>query len=346
VVLGFGSIGRRHSQALERIGACLAIVNRGAPARRAALDAHPAARIAPTLDALDETGFPWFDAAAVVASLGPSHAEHVRNLLERGVRRILCEKPMASSVFDAAEMARRAENDAQWFGINHTLRYARLCEGLEAVAAANGLGPVGSLLVEGGAACLATNGIHWLDFACQAFGAEPKSVVSTASGLSINPRSPNLAMWGGTAIWDFGQGREAVISLNNGSSVVHETRVFYRDAVAELRYVPTLNDAVVHLRLLRRDKASVDRFPAVTRTGSPRERILEGSMDGVRSFGLGLEAAAVELLGGREPTCPARRGVVAVSAIVGALVASREGRSVTLPIHPESVQGRESWPIS
>jgi hypothetical protein len=47
-----------------------------------------------------------------------------------------------------------------------------------------------------------------------------------------------------------------------------------------------------------------------------------------------------------DPICPASIGVEAVSGCVGALVASREGRRIPLPIDPSGPWGRERWPIS
>jgi hypothetical protein len=59
-----------------------------------------------------------------------------------------------------------------------------------------------------------------------------------------------------------------------------------------------------------------------------------------------LSAAAQELVAGEAPTCSGTLGATAVSACIGALIASREQRVVDLPVAPTSAWGRERWPIS
>lgn len=346
VVMGYGSIGRRHAAALRAHGARLAIVNRRAEVRERAGRENPGALLAESLGALDGR-IDWSGAAAVIATWGPSHKEHFEQLAQRGVRRILCEKPMAASAQDAREMSDAAARGGIWLGVNHTLRYARLRDGLSAEASAHGLGEPRALTLEGGAACLATNGIHWLDFARQIFGGEPHRAVATAAGEHINPRSPELEMFGGSAIFEFDGGREAAFLLSNRSSVAHSARVLYRDAVAELRYVAAGEDAVVSARVARRDPDAVSRFPAVTRTG-PAERLLrEGALPSVRSFGEGLADAAEELLTpSAAPSCPAADGAATVEALVAALESSRRGAAVDLPLATRDEARQRAWAIS
>ena len=58
----------------------------------------------------------------------------------------------------------------------------------------------------------------------------------------------------------------------------------------------------------------------------------------------GIDAA--EIQGSGEITVSGSDGAAAVSNCVGALIASRKGSAVSLPIDPESLEGKESWPIS
>jgi predicted dehydrogenase len=346
IVIGYGSIGRRHAAALRSRGAARAHENRRAEIRERACLENPGSLVADSLEGL-EGRVDFSTAAAVIASWGPSHRGHFDELAQRGVRRILCEKPMASSVEDARAMARRAESEGIWLGVNHTLRYARLEEALAQEAASCGLGQPRALVLEGGAACLATNGIHWLDFAGQIFGAAPRRAASTAAGERINPRAPDLEMFGGSAIFEFDGGREAAFLLSNRSSISHTARVLYRDAAAELRYVAAGEDAVLHSRIARRDPEAVRKYPAVTRTGPAAQVLREGALPATRSFAEGLADAAEELLAApaTSPRCPAAAGVRSVEALVAALESSRLGTSVDLPL-PDGAAARRPWAIS
>jgi predicted dehydrogenase len=346
LIIGYGSIGRRHAKVLASLTSSLVIVNRRESVRAQAMSDYPAALVVDCLEALDETDFSWEATTAVIATWGPSHAELFHTLVDRGVCRILCEKPMASSVQDAHDMAVRADREGIMLGLNHTLRYAGLAPALRRFATEYHLGePVGALF-EGGAADLLTNGVHWIDFFIELFNASPRQVISTAHGEPINPRSPDLQMFGGTAVWSFEDGREAVITLSNRSSVFPHARIYFRDAVVTAGYVPTEMDAYLYLVTQHRDRSAIKQFPAVTRTGPAKELIFEGQLPGVRQFNAGLQTAAQELLYGDKFTCSGFVGATALSACIGALVAAQEQKVIELPIAPDSMRGQEHWPIS
>jgi predicted dehydrogenase len=339
LVLGYGSIGRRHTQVLSTITPALVIVDGKESSCRQAAQDHPAARVVERLEALDDVDFPWPHTLAVIATWGPSHASLFHALADRGVRHILCEKPLAASVALAEGMVHRAATERIVLAVNHDIRYARLAPALWQYLAEQGLGEPVALVVAAGAACLVTNGIHWVDFASELFGGAPRQVVSTAVGQPINPRSPELGFYGGTAVWRFDAGREAVISFSNRSSLAPSARLYLRDAVVDI-------DMDLNVDIRRRDRAAVAQFPAITRTGPAQELLFAGRLPKVRSFLDGLHAAAREVLSSEVRTSPGAVGAAAVGACIGALLAGREGQAIALPIDPTSPAGQEIWPIS
>ena len=339
LVIGYGSVGRRHARALAALAPALVIVERQDTARGLAVREHPAARVVDCLEALDGDGFPWSSALAVIATWGPSHATLFHALADRGVRRILCEKPMASSVRDAWAMVERAERAGVSLAVDHYLRYVGVAPALRRLATDHQLGAPVAVVVAGGAGCLLTNGIHWIDFAIELFGGAPRQVFSTAYGDAINPRSGDLLLYGGTAVWDFGGHREAVISFTNRSSVALRARVYFRDAVAEI-------DGDLSVLLRCRDPAAVKRYPAITRTGSAGEVLFQGVLPGVLAWSDGVRMALEQLVRGDAAACPGRVGAAAVVACAGALAATREDRVVELPITATSAWWEKRWPIS
>lgn len=346
VVIGYGSIGRRHARVLASMSVPLVIVNRRASVRSVAKREHPTALVVADLETLDRERFGWTAAVAVIATWGPSHAALFDALVDRGVRRILCEKPMAASVHDAFTMAKRAERDGLFLALNHTIRYAGLVPALQRLAAEHELGEPLSVVIEGGAACLLTNGIHWIDFATHLFAAPPRQVISSAYGEPINPRSRELRFYGGTAVWGFDDRREAVISFSNRSSVRPQAEIYYRDGIVTAAYVAGADDEHVHVVARRRDRAAVARDPRITWTGPVDQAVWDGCLPGVRSFTGGLAAAAEELVRGESATCDGAVGAAAVSACVGALIAARERKVVDLPVNASGSWAREPWPIS
>jgi len=340
LLIGYGSVGWRHALKLSELTPDLTIVDTNSDARARALQAHPKACVVGNLEELDGKGFPWESAVGVIASWGPTHSAHFHGLADRGVRRILCEKPMAASVHDALAMVARAERDKIALNVHHFIRFARFVPALRLFLAEHKLGEPVSIVVEGGAACLLTNGIHWIDFAADLFGENPERVLSTAHGQPINPRSHDLMLYGGTSVWSFSGGREAVFSLCNLSSLTLTAHVYFRDAVVEVD--KDLETVIIR----RRDQAAVAKFPAVTRIGPATEILFEGRLPGMPAYLDGIKNAITEVERGTALTCPGNLAAGAVGFSVGALVASRERKSIRLPLDPDSPWGRESWPIS
>jgi len=233
----------------------------------------------------------------------------------------------------------RADREGVSMAVHHFMRYGGLIQALECFAAENELGGPVSLVVEGGAAGIVTNGIHWVDLAAGLFGSQPHHVVSTAYGDGINPRSPDVQLYGGSAAWTFDEGREAVVTFNNNSSISMMGRVFYRDAIIEI-------DDELNVTARRRDMKAVGQFPSITRTGPVIVDLFRGQLPGVSSLADGMKTALSEIQRGEGITVPGSAGVTAVSSCVGALLASRRKETVSLPIDPDTMEGRESWPMS
>ena len=276
---------------------------------------------------------------AVIATWGPSHAAVFGDLVHRGVRHILCEKPLANSVEAGREMLSVAEKLGVAVGVHHWMRYSSFVSGLNLLAKDLGFGEPYTVSVQGGARGLVTNGIHYIDLASELFGRGPESVVSSAVGERINPRSTELMFYGDTAAWHFGDGREAAICFSNRSSVYGSVVIYYRDALFEV----SANFEVV---ALRRVAEEVRKFPAVTRTGGASEVAFKGTVPGFRSIEESTPLLLDEIESGAVRVFPPVLALEAVSACIGALAAGRDGRVVRLPIDPASGMGRTSWPIS
>ena len=339
LLLGYGSVGRLHARALAKIAPRLIIVDADARSRERAAQDHASATIAADLcgaaRALPSPG----DVLAVIATWGPSHAPLFHALVDGGIRRILCEKPLGTSVSAAVAMVQRAADTGTALTSHHYFRGSGLIRAIERLADDLGLGGPIAIVANGGAACLATNGLHWVDLGAVLFGCGPDAVVSTSHDDRMNPRSPELGFYGGSATWTFGGGRELTLVFSNASSVYPMTHIHYRDAVVTLDYD---YDVAVY----RRNAADVARFPAVTRTGSAQKVAFRGQLPGVLDGLAALTSGLARLCTGDVSTSPPEAAVVAVSGTIGALASGRDGRRIALPIAAESAYGREEWPIS
>lgn len=338
VLIGYGSIGSYHAAHLAQRCAHLAIVELSVQARERAQQAHGEATVVTSLEAVDGHWL-WEDSIAVIATWGPTHYTLFNQLADRGVRRILCEKPLAHSVFLADQMAGRARKDHIALASHQHYQYSGFGTGLAELAATYGIGAPVSVVVHGGAAGLETNGIYFVPMADELFGCHAERVLSTARGAPINPRSETLQFFGGTAVWSYGEGRELVVSFTNQSSVAPIASICYRNALVQV-----FPDLTVELR--HRDPELVRRNPVITRTGPATKVLHRGPIPGVRAFEQSTAAVYDELASGNVSCFPPEAAAHLVGDMIGALESGRIGRVVSLPIDPDSQVGRNEWPIS
>jgi predicted dehydrogenase len=339
LLVGYGSVGAHHGRVLAGRYGSLAIVDTGADAQVRAREAHPDATVVGSLDELGAQGWDMAASRATIATWGPSHAPLLDDLLGRGVRHLLVEKPMASSVAAAQGMVDRAAAAGARLGVHLQRRVSGVIPGVHALADRHQLGTLVAVTVDGGARCLVTNGMHWLDLVCGLFGALPTEVTSTARGQAINPRSPDLQFYEGTAVWQFPDDRALTMAFTNRSSADERLRLWYRDAVIDLTPAGAA-------RVAKRPAEQVERFPAVTRTGTPSEIVDEGPVADVLDVPASTTAIWAELDGGGPLTLAPSVAVGVLGACIGALAAGDAGCRVALPIDPQSDLGTKEWPIS
>ena len=339
VLVGYGSIGQYHARLLHGLYEILAVVDQNDAARDGCLAKYPDVMTAASLADLDRTHWPWDQTLAVIATWGPSHSAIFHQLVELGVRKILCEKPLAHSIAAGAEMVRVAKKHNIAFGNHNQRQYSGFVENLRKKADELNIGNPRSMVIEGGASGLVTNGIHHLALASSLFGQAPEWVMSTAKGLPINPRSPSLTFFGGTATWSYGEGRELTMTMSNHSSISPSISIYYRDAKLQL-----LRNMEVAINL--RDPEQLEQYPAITRLGEAVVNAFQGSLPEV----LPPEECTKLLLSEIElndvRTYPPESALETLSACIGALASGATGKRITLPIHPEGETGTTEWQIS
>lgn len=100
-----------------------------------------------------------------VATNGPSHCEITLGAIERDVKRIFCEKPMASSPHDGRRMLEEAEKNDVLIAINHSRRWSPMHRKLSELIADGIIGELANLFFIVGGGRLGCNGSHIFDLA-------------------------------------------------------------------------------------------------------------------------------------------------------------------------------------
>jgi predicted dehydrogenase len=236
-------------------------------------------------------------------------------------------------------MVTRAARDGVTLAVHHHRRYSGLTEGLNRMAGEYGLGEATGIVIHGGAAGIVTTGIHHIDWASEFFGDDPVSVVSTATGGKLNPRSESLGLFGGAAIWTHPGDRETAVFFNNHSSVAPSFHVYYRDATIDI-------DLTLNVVIRSRDPERIVAGAPVARLSPATEVLYSGPIDEIAPVEQATGRILDELEGGSLPTSLASQALAAMGACVGALESGDSGQRVALPIDPDSEIGRRTWPIS
>ena len=106
------------------------------------------------------------------------HADLVVAAAERGVRAIMCEKPLATTLADADRMIAAIERNGTVVAVEHTRRWDPFFHRVKELIDAGRIGQVLSIVgtLHGERAMLFRNGTHILDLICYYAGAAPERV--------------------------------------------------------------------------------------------------------------------------------------------------------------------------
>jgi len=243
------------------------------------------------------------------------------------------EKPLADSIRDSRDIRSRVEDAGGRLWVNLTRRFSPMAPRIHELSDEYNLGQVCALTVTGGARCLATNGIHWLDLACQLFGADPTSVVASIHDDELNPRDESLAFLEGMLSYEFPGRRRFTCTFTNSSAISEQGILLWREASGTLDLAGRLT---VHTR------TAPEGDSRVTRTTSAEDLLLSEQISLHADGRSGLD----ELYRLAAQQDAPNAGLRTTEFLIGGLIASRLGERVPIPIQVEPALLDEHWRIS
>lgn len=255
-VIGVGRMGRRHITAARNAGFELAgIFDQSAEA------------LATTLTECNVDEALAFDDAArmlqtvrpnavVISTTAPSHCEFVCAAAGAGVRYILCEKPMASSLEECDRMIAACRAAGAELAVNHQMRFMEQYTDIKALTETPEFGGLRSMIVTASNFGLAMNGCHYFEAFRYLTNEEVVEISCWFDPNNVpNPRGPQYVdrsgqLRGITASGvrlimelggDLGHGIEVVYGCRNGQILVDELAGFVRGIhrLPEYRNLPT-----------------------------------------------------------------------------------------------------------
>ena len=226
IILGLGSIGKRHAEFLNSFNEQLICIDPNQDARDWANNKFKkSVKVFSSLeDASEIISNCSLKKIGVIANWGTLHYQSAKFLTKLGVTNLYIEKPIANSL-KAIDWLKNLSNDIKVIG-GFQNRYTKIHEKILEISLEKLGGPPSMIVVDGGAAGMVTNGIHFLDLAISIFESAPISVTSALSSSNINPRSKDLDFWEGSASWSFQNKRFLSINFTNYSSVRQTTEIF------------------------------------------------------------------------------------------------------------------------
>lgn len=322
-VVGLGRHGFRHLAAYERLdnAEVVAVCDARAELVAQALEQYPNAK--GYTDWREFLQHERLDVLSIVTN-GPTHAPITIAAVESGVRRILCEKPMATSVRDAREMIRVCrEHDAR-LAVCHARRWVRSYQNLRDTIAGGVIGvPCHFWSILGGG-LFAGNGTHTMDLARMLTASNPVSVTGRVDQTGTpNPRGSQFEDPGAFAVYWFANGMRLVIDMYEDLGVTAPMAI-----VGSIGRI-SIDEPLARWEILARE--GEDRAQPVGQYWLPLHAVpFEAeSLDMIAM----LTEALRELLGEGEISCTGEDGLATLEMVIGAHVSSGQGGApVSLPL--------------
>ena len=338
LLVGAGSMGKRHAKILaQRYPRVIVVDQNPELAEWVKHELRDGDTFFPNIEsALLEIGTKCRQVTAIIATLGPDHFITFNRLADAGVMRILCEKPLSNSIANARQMVDRSVRDNIRFTVGLQRRRSGLVpQLLEAAEKHLGGLPV-AIVGHGGAHCLMTTGMHWIDLAIDIFGEAPTSVTALAEPDMINPRGKDLEMWAGVAGWSFTRGRYLSLTYSNLSSVEGTLHIYC--PTGRFDFLPS-----GEIQMLKRSANEVELNPRITRVGE---------VFPVDNFELSLHpthptlAALLELDGDGEISYSSFDALESLTAAIGLLISSHEKQQFLLSDADKHGMSKIEWSVS
>ena len=337
LLVGAGSMGKRHAKILAQKYPRVIVVDQNPElAAWVKQELRDGDTFFPNIEsALLEIGTKCSQVTAIIATLGPDHFITFNRLVDAGVKRILCEKPLTNSIANARQMADRSVRDNIRFTVGLQRRRSGLVpQLLEAAEKHLGGLPV-AIVGHGGAQCLMTTGMHWIDLAIDVFGEAPTSVTAIAEPDMINPRGKDLEMWAGVAGWSFSRGRYLSLTYSNLSSVEGTLHMYC--PTGRLDVAPSGD-----WQMYRRDAEQIKNDPRITRVGEatfqPRFVVANPTIHPTL-------IALNELDSDCELSYTSQDALVSLDAAIGALISAQTNKAFSFPITDSDLVAKE-WAVS
>lgn len=332
-IIGLGRMGRRHIHVAQNLGfEVVGIYDFFQGAIDETLKEFPALadKVFSSAEALlDESGAELL----TVSTTAPSHAAFVCRAATRGVRYILCEKPMAVSLAEADEMAAVCAENGVVLGINHQMQFMEQYTRIREMIASGQYGELRSITVHACNYGLAMNAVHYFEMFRYMTGENLQSVQCWIDNEKVpNPRGAQYSDYSGQLRGLSASGVR--FNLEAGGDLGHGIQVIYGCRYGQI-IVDELSGSV---RAIRRNDEFLD-LPT-TRYGMPAT---VEHFDIAPADVLAPTADVWKAMLAGQPYPGAARGRHALATLVAAYVSGENDAQLTMVDESLPVSRTFSW---
>ena len=317
LIVGYGSIGKRYEKYLSTMpNVNVSIVEIFSDARELAksknLDVY---------SKLEDNVFQKHYDYGIISNWGPDHVKTGNLLIKNSIKNITIEKPFCNNLYSGKKFLNKINELKIRCNVHFRWPYLGLLQEVKNLENEFDMGEASFINVLGGAGCLSTGGIHWMDFACRYFNESPL-VISGVHGIeNINPRSRDLGYVDGSCIYIFEDNKKLSFSLDNKSSIALETKFFYKYGYISI-------DANSQIRVFNRNKEDIElASKKITRYGIPEINKVCSKLQSKNT----IEKVVNEMIGVNKKSdivCNAYEGFRASKMLLLALESSRLRRQI------------------
>jgi predicted dehydrogenase len=218
-IVGFGGMGQRHYAAYQGSSCEVVAICDWQPEKvRDRMRDLPGDRVfadhAAMLDAV-----PDLDLVSVVSN-GPTHAAIAIDAMERGVPRVLCEKPMATTLEMAERVAACAARTGARLAVNHVRRWSADYARVKQLVASGVIGRLRHITFTSGSTGLGNFATHAFDTMRYLFESEPVSVTGWVDRTGTpNSRGAHFVDPGGYGVVQFAGGQRGFVDASEDTGV-------------------------------------------------------------------------------------------------------------------------------
>lgn len=162
----------------------------------------------------------------IIATTAPAHCDLTIAAAQQGIRHVLCEKPMATSVEECNRMLQACSASGTKLAVNHQVRFMEQYLKVRECLQEPMFGELRSVTVVGGNIGVGMNGIHYFELFRWLTGEDACRVTAWLSDDGPpNPRGPEFEDRGGSVRVDVASGRRLYMEI--GPDQGHGVHVTY-----------------------------------------------------------------------------------------------------------------------